>query len=176
MRFMTLYQPLHARLSRYVQSLIWQPDEAKDLISDVTLEAFENFEKLREPNQFVYFLFGIARNLHLKKLRRKKFQMPWDKDKMENLDGGIISEESLQRNELATLLGKLKPHQQDAITLFEVAGFKYEEIAEMQAVSLSKVKTDIYQARQKLKQIIEIEEEKYNKALAEPKMNVGGML
>ena len=138
MRFMTLYQPLHARLSRYVQSLIWQPDEAKDLLSDVTLEAFENFEKLREPSQFVYFLFGIARNLYLKELRGKKFQLPWDKDKMENLDGGVISEESLQRKELATLLGKLKPHQQDAITLFEVAGFKYEEIAEMMSTFVQK--------------------------------------
>ncbi|MCF8254066.1 MAG: RNA polymerase sigma factor [Bacteroidia bacterium] len=174
-RFMTLYRPLHARLSRYVQSLIWQSEDAKDLVSEVTLEAFERFETLRQPEQFAYFLFAIARNLYLKKVRRQKFHAPWNREKMEDLDGGETSEDSLQRRELANLLGKLKPQQQEAITLFEVAGFKYEEIAQIQKVSLSKVKTDIYQARQRLKDLVELENARLKKFGLNQTINEGGL-
>jgi RNA polymerase sigma factor (sigma-70 family) len=94
---------------------------------------------------------------------------------MEEIDGGKTSEESLQRRELANLLGKLKPQQLEAITLFEVAGFKYEEIAEIQKVSLSKVKTDIYQARQKLKELVELENARLKKYGLNQTIKEGGL-
>ncbi|MCG9880262.1 MAG: RNA polymerase sigma factor [Bacteroidia bacterium] len=175
-RFMALYKPLHTRLSRYVQSLVWQPHEAKDLLSDITLKAFENFEKLKDDEQFIYYLFGIARNLHLKMLRRKKFYAIWDNEKMVNYESNNNSETVIERKELANLLAKLKPVQQNALTLFEIVGFSYEEIAKIEQVSLSKVKTDIYQARQKLKLLIKAEEELLNKAISEPNIKAGGML
>ncbi|MBC7383709.1 MAG: RNA polymerase sigma factor [Bacteroidia bacterium] len=155
---MNLYKPLHARLCRYVQSLIWQPDDAKDLISEVTLQAYENFERIKQPDQFVYYLFGIARNLFLKKLRRQKFQLPWNDVVMQQLAGSEHAEALVQQKELANLLAQLKPAQQEALTLFEVAGFSYEEIAGIQQTALSNVKAHIYKARQTMKAVMEKEE------------------
>lgn len=163
-QFMNLYKPLHERLCRYVQSLVWQQDDAKDLISEVTLQAFENFERVKQADQFVYYLFGIARNLYLKKLRRQKFQLPWNADKMEEFIGSDQADETLQKRELAVLLNKLKPAQREAITLYEVAGFSYEEIAGIQQSSLSNVKSHIYKARQTLKGILEKEEMQLKRA------------
>lgn len=162
-QFMNLYKPLHARLCRYVQSLVWQQDDAKDLISEVTMQAFEKFESVKQTDQFVYFLFGIARNLYLKKLRRQKFQLPWNEDKMDEFIGSDPADETLQKRELATLLSKLKPAQQEAITLYEIAGFSYDEIAGIQQTSLSNVKSHIYKARQTLKAILEKEDMRLKK-------------
>lgn len=173
---MELYKPLHTRLSRYVQSLVWQPDEAKDLLGDITLQAFENFEKVKDEAQFVYYLFGMARNMHLKRLRRKKFYAIWDNEKLLNYESKNYADASIERKELANLLAKLKPIQQNVITLYEIVGFSYEEISKIEQVSLSKVKTDIYQARQKLKLLIEEEEKLLTKAMSEPKIKAGGML
>ncbi len=163
-QFMNLYKPLHARLCRYVQSLVWQPDDAKDLISDITLQAYENFERLKQADHFVYYLFGIARNLYLKKIRRQKFQLPWNAASMEEITGSIEADETLQKRELATLLSKLKPVQQEAITLYEVAGFSYEEIAGIQQTNLSSVKSHLFKARQTLKAILEKEQMRLQKA------------
>lgn len=154
---MNLYKPLHARLCRYVQSMVWQEDDAKDLISDITLTAFERFDTVKNKEQFMFFLFGIARHLFLKKLRKQKFTAQWNEAEMENIEAAVHADYLLQKRELARLLSMLKPLQSEALSLYEVAGFSYEEIAGIQECSLSQVKANIYQARQKLKEIVEQE-------------------
>ena len=178
-QFMKLYKPLHARICRYVQTLVWQPDEAKDLISEVTLQAYENFDKVKQPDQFVYFLFGIARNLFLKKLRKQKFQLNWQPDEMEELEGSNHAEELIHKRELTLMLGKLKPEHREAITLYEVAGFSYEEIANIQQTSLSNVKSYIFKARTNLKALLEKEEQRLihiQKMEAGKNLKMGGLL
>jgi len=150
-------------------SLVWQPDDAKDLLSEVTLTAYENFESLKQPDQFVYFLFGIARNLYLKKLRKQKFQMGLKQYSFENLAISGTSNDQMCRRELSVLLSRLKPNEQECVTLFEIAGFSYEEIAKIQNISLAMVKTNIFQARQKLKIEIELEEERFSNAANDQK-------
>lgn len=155
--FMNLYKPLHARLCRYVQSIVWQTDDAKDLISDISLTAFERFDSLKNQEHFMFFLFGIARHLFLKKLRKQKFKAQWNESEMEKVEGTNQADSLLQKRELARLLSMLKPAQSEALSLYEVAGFLHEEIAGIQECSLSQVKANIYKTRQKLKEIVEQE-------------------
>lgn len=178
-QFMNLYEPVHERLCRYVQTLVWQSDDAKDLISEVTLKAYENFETLKNKDQFIYFLFGITRNLYLKKLRKSKFQIRWNENEMEEIQGSGFADETLQKSELAVLLSKLERNQQEAITLFEVAGFSYDEIAEIQQTNLSNVKSRIFNARKSLKAFVEKEKMRLlNVEQMEPgsTINIGGLL
>jgi hypothetical protein len=40
-RFMALYQPQHARLSRFVQTLIWYKEDAKDYLLNTKITEFK---------------------------------------------------------------------------------------------------------------------------------------
>jgi DNA-directed RNA polymerase specialized sigma24 family protein len=70
-QFILLYENFKHELSCYCRAVMKDEDDAKDLMSETVL-AFESFEKMKEPEKFKYFLFGIASRLFKKKLRQKK--------------------------------------------------------------------------------------------------------
>jgi len=154
---MEMYAPLHVRLCRYVQTLVWNSDDAKDLISDTTLIAYEKFDTLKDTSQFLYFLFGIAHKLYLKSFRRNKFKGAWLQSKMEEKASNYQTDGNLMKQELHFWLSKLNPQAREMLTLFEISGFSYAEIAQIQGVTEQKVKATLYQSRQQLKWLIEKE-------------------
>src|SRR4051812_48038661 len=83
--FMLLYEPVHERLARFVYSMVWNREDARDIISDTVLKAYESFEKLQHPEAFLYFLFGIASRLSKRRGRRIKIWMPYNSEQAENI-------------------------------------------------------------------------------------------
>jgi RNA polymerase sigma factor (sigma-70 family) len=120
---MQLYTPEHGRLCRYVQSFVWDKEEAKDIISETTLHAFEQFAHLKSQEKFVLFLFGIARNQFLKYLRKKQLTGSLEEHQLvskfseQNADTAITLKFELMR-----LLEKLNPLQKELLVLFEISG------------------------------------------------------
>lgn len=165
---MKLYQPVHTRLCRYVQALIWNSEDARDLIGEVTLLAYEKFDNTQPPDTFVYYLFGIARNLYLKKCRRDQWKGVWHADTMEEQPAWQEADSSLKRRELAILLSKLSEKHRTALSLFEVAGFSYDEIARLMNTSSGNVKSMLSRSRQQLKAFVE-QDQKMRLAQQEPR-------
>ena len=121
----------------------------------------------------------MAMPLFLKKIRRQKFKVNWNESEMNKVEGYQQADDRLKKSELAHLLNQLHPLQREAITLFEVAGFSYEEIAGILQISLSSVKSAIFKGRQALKEIIAKENERlvYIKATAsETRLKMDGLL
>ncbi|MBJ7429426.1 MAG: hypothetical protein JHD28_10800 [Bacteroidia bacterium] len=58
--FMDLYKPTHERLYRFVQTLIWDKEEAKDIVNETALIAFEKFDSIINKDLFLSYLFSIA--------------------------------------------------------------------------------------------------------------------
>jgi RNA polymerase sigma-70 factor (ECF subfamily) len=140
-----------------VQTLVWDKDDAKDLISETTLIAFEKFDQIKSHHQFLFYLFGIAHRLFLKSLRRNKFKGTWNKEQLENKIGGQETDSNLLKLELQFWLSKLSPIEQEVLTLFEISGFSYVEISQILDIQETKVKSTLYQARQQLKLLIQAE-------------------
>ena len=155
---MNLYKPLHERLSRFVQTLVWNNDEAKDVISETVLIAYESFEKLQSETAFLSYLFTIANNLVHKKLRRKKFWGIFEANTENNKPDNFNSESSLMKYELNKALKKLPVKQSEAIVWYEISGLSMEEIAKIQNLSVGGVKTNISRARKTLAILLEKEE------------------
>ena len=159
---MQLYEPLHGRLCRFVQSLVWNTEDARDIESETVLRAYENFERLRNAEAFLGFLFGIASRVIKKKSSRRKWWGVFDfSTERENLSDH--SDGSLHKSDLKKMLSLLKADQREALTLFEVSGFSYDEIAAIQQVSLGAVKSRILRARQQLHQLAESELARMNR-------------
>lgn len=74
--FMKLYRPLHERFSRYCEAKAYGQMEAKDLMSESLLRAYEGFDQLLEPKAFLHYLFGIAHRVQPNHWRRQKFRGP----------------------------------------------------------------------------------------------------
>lgn len=158
---MALYQPQHARLSRFVQTLVWDKEEAKDVVSETILIAFEQLDELKDEAAFLSYLFSIASNLVNQKIRRKKFWGWFDGIAAENLADNSNSEHTLMQHELNRALNKIPQKQREAIVCYEISGLSMEEIAKLQNLSVAGVKTNIHRARKTLSQLLENKEEKH---------------
>lgn len=160
--FMQLYKPLHAQLYRYVQSFVWDKEEAKDLVSEVVLRALEGFHGLRDKDKFLPFLFGIARNIYFKQFRVKKLGIANSLPEDEKASSQFSIEPSeAKQYELRRLLLKLPELERELICLFELSGFSYSEIAQLMDLSEGQVKAKLYHARQQLKTFIKQDQTKY---------------
>lgn len=152
--FLALYEPNHDKLLRYCESILKDPVDAKDLVSETVLVAYEQFEKLQKKDSFKYFLFGIARNLIRRQQRRKKFWGIFNTEQAEQLP----AKQAHQLNEdvllLYQALDKLPAAQKEALILFEIVGYNIKEIAEIQQSSLSSVKARLARGRKKLSHIL----------------------
>jgi len=154
-RFLELYEPIHAKFHRYCEVMVKNVEMAKDLQSDVILAAYENFESLRKPESFKFFLFGIARNIFRKNLSRNKIWTPYENNNVEHQqDMSSSAEVNVDIGLLYEKLELLPSKQKEALILFEISGFSLKEIQDIQGDSLSAVKLRLSRGRQKLKELL----------------------
>lgn len=156
--FLELYNPSHLKLGRFVASMVWDKEEAKDVVSETVLIALENFEKLRNKEAFVSFLFGISIRVIRKKQRRSWRSVLFNDDKWTEVHNTVhISENTSDAGDLHKLLNTLNRASREAIVLFEISGFSIKEICEIQNSSLSAVKSRLARARTALQKAVEEE-------------------
>ena len=154
-RFLELYEPIHTQFYRYCEVMVKNNEMAKDLQSDVILAAYESFGKLRNPESFKFYLFGIARNIFRKNLKRNKVQTKYEMSNHEQQhDDSASMEMNVDIRLLYDKLDMLPVKQKEALILFEISGFSLKEIKDIQGGSLSGVKLRLSRGRQKLKKLL----------------------
>jgi RNA polymerase sigma-70 factor (ECF subfamily) len=156
--FMDLYKPAHERLYRFVQTLVWDKEEAKDIVNETALIAFEKFENIKDKDFFVSYLFSIANNLCKKHYKIKKIKAVFEWTKADNNKAWQNAEVNVNTFELNKLLEYLSFEQRRALLLFELSGFSYDEISKIEKCSLSAVKSRIFSAKKVLKKILDKED------------------
>ena len=155
-RFFELLEPVYGNLERYALSVAGNREEAKDIVSDTVLIAFENFDKLRSEKAFLSFLFTIAGRVRIDRFRKTKRMESTEPDKFDLLYGKTQSPENYADIKiLYRALDKLNPKIREALELYEIMGFSYKEISVLQQTSLSNVKLRIFRGRKKLKKLLE---------------------
>lgn len=155
-RFMELYEPLNDRLARFVYSMVWDKEEARDVISDTVLAAYESFEKIRNHQAFLSYLFTIASRTWMKRI--KKAQMVTTLTEVHTntiADETTNIESRSELNEFYAALSTLPEKQREAVSLFEISGLSLNEILEIQGGSLSGVKSRVTRGREELARILE---------------------
>ena len=145
--------------------LLANPTEAEDIAQEVFLRAYEHYHELSESHTAGGWLKRVATNLCLNHLSRYRARWSFfselgstdaEEDRPE-IDFAAPDDlgESLQladRHQLVEqALQKLPAAQRVPLVLYHLEGMKYEEIAAKLSVSLGKVKTDIFRAREALR-------------------------
>ena len=134
-------------------------EEARDLMSETVLVAYENLNRLKKKEAFAYFLLGIAKRIFLNGQRRRKFQGDYNPLHAANQEDESNHPERQENADLLYhLLAALPLEQKEAIVLFEINGFNLQEVAELQKCSLSAVKSRLARGREKLTRLLQNEE------------------
>ena len=160
--FMRQYQNM---VFSVAMRLLANTAEAEDIAQEVFLKAFERFSELKDSPTAAGWLKTVARNLSLNHLSRYRSRWTFftdllphrEEDDDEQVDfaapGDLSHElEDADKHQLVEqALQKLPPTQRVPLVLYHLEGLRYEEIAAKLGVSLGKVKTDIFRAREALR-------------------------
>jgi RNA polymerase sigma-70 factor (ECF subfamily) len=142
------------KLWGYALQLTRNRSEAEDLLQLTYLRAFEHWEQLRELDRACTWLIRTMHrafvDIYRRKLRSPLESAPaCDEDGAETLhsiDAGF-GDQTEARDALQKTLVDLPPSLAQALTLRDVWGFSYEEIAELMDCPIGTVRSRIARAR-----------------------------
>jgi RNA polymerase sigma-70 factor, ECF subfamily len=172
-RLTGLLQPIHQHAVAVARRLCRSVDEGDDLYQEAVLRAFDKLDGLRDESRFRSWFFATLLSRHRSRLRRATRQpVPLEaafepgQEPMGH-DGSVWEEEHRGARRVARALSALGPDQREAVVLFEIEGFSVEEIAELQGVTVSAVKSRLARGRERLRRFYERERAKSTRVTAE---------
>ncbi|HEY2934228.1 MAG TPA: sigma-70 family RNA polymerase sigma factor [Acidobacteriota bacterium] len=157
--FHSLYNLYSKPIFNFILRLIGSAEDAEDLTQETFLKAYHELARLRDPGQFKFWLYRIARNEVYQRLRRlkRKSEVSIDDEGigyynfLPNERQGLNPEDSLLNQELEQhiqlALNTMPVKLRDVFVLAVVQKFSYEEVTRIVGRSILSVKTDIYRAR-----------------------------
>ncbi len=159
-RFLRLLDPVYDGLCRFARAMTHDREEARDLVADTLLVAWEGFDRLRDDVAFPSWLFTIARrSMHRGRRRMERFTR-FDRELAEQIpDPGATHDTSSDVERLYQALGRLPEGQREALVLFEISGFSIEEIRLLQGGTLSGVKARLRRGRARLARLLGVEDD-----------------
>jgi RNA polymerase sigma-70 factor (ECF subfamily) len=165
-RFRGLIEPLHDRVLGFARSLCRSISEGDDLFQEAMLRSFSKLDSLRDDQAFQAWTYRIVIRVHRSRARRAFWRrlLPLGSDEPHDDDhestGGEYrsdwSPDIAEANRRArAALSRLPAAQREAIVLFEIEGWKVEEIADVQNVSVSAVKSRLARGRERMRELYE---------------------
>lgn len=150
-------------VARYVKD----PEEVLDVSQDAFIKAYRAISRFRGDSAFYTWMYRIAINTAKNYLVAKKRRLPsididiQDAEQFEgesNLKDYATPEQMLQRDEVEkVVLAAVEQLPQDlrtAITLRELEGLSYEEIAQAMSCPVGTVRSRIFRAREAIDKML----------------------
>jgi RNA polymerase sigma-70 factor (ECF subfamily) len=139
--FDLLVRKYQHRIAAVVSRFVRDYAECQDVVQDSFIRAYKSLSGFRGDSQFYTWMYRIAVNTAKNHLASKKRRPSFDVelDDAEHIEGGIY----IQNNDT--------PEPDDirqAITLREMEGLSYEEIAEVMNSPVGTVRSRIFRARE----------------------------
>lgn len=152
----------HQRLYRMAYSWCCDAALAADLSQEAMLRALSRLEQLSDPQKFQAWLYAILHNCFLSHLRGRRPNEPLEEvvlARHDALECAESTESVSERNEIVRqvrgAICQLPLGQRQVITLVDLNGCSYAEVAEILEVPIGTVMSRLYRARQALRALIE---------------------
>lgn len=166
------FQQIVRKYQRKVYSIAYgvvhNEQDALDVAQDVFIKVYNKLDRFKGKSAFYTWLYRITVNLSIDYHRRKykaaivEFdEKILDDDKradfkLSNIRNNPrkIAEDTELRNSILQAINSLPPDQKAVITLRELEGLSYEEIAETMKCSKGTVMSRLHYGRKKLQEIL----------------------
>lgn len=140
------------RLSRTaVRRLVVNDSDAEDVYQDVLIRVAQRIDGFAGDSRFTTWLYTVARNAAIDHLRRQKKVETLDEARAMS-DAERVSSLIASRADLRALLEALPEHYRVVVTLRDVEGRTYEEIANTLDIPLNTVRSRLARGRALLAQ------------------------
>ena len=156
--FDTLYRLYHPRLSRFLVHMLRQPDLLEEVLNDTLLVVWQRADRFDGRSKLSTWIFGIAYRKGLKALSRQDLPVETD-EADEAADGEPGPEQRLGasqvRDRLRAAMAELSPEHRAVVELCYFHDMAYAEIAEVVGCPAETVKTRMFYARRRLRQLLD---------------------
>ena len=169
--FNILLMKYGTRVYNHCRRIVDDEAECADLTQEVFLKVFKKLADYEHAYSFYTWLYRITVNTCIDQMRKKRRRIPevslthgdhserWDSDMEQQIpDDSFCPEERMMNLELGTeitkAMEKLPPRLRSYIILKDVEGFTYTEIASVFDCSPGTVKSSLFNARHKLKNLL----------------------
>jgi RNA polymerase sigma-70 factor (ECF subfamily) len=160
-RFLALLGPVHERAQATARRLCRSNADGDDVYQEAVLRAMARLGDLRDDQAFPAWFHRIVLSVHRERGRRAFWRRLLPLDALAGgrepagEDGGAWADERAGARRMQAALATLPAVQREAVVLCDIDGYELGEVAEMQAVSLSAVKSRLVRGRARLRRYYE---------------------
>ncbi len=142
------------RIFLYTYGILQNYEDSEEATAEVFFQVWRSAKKFKGMSKVSTWLFGIARNVSMNVLRkrRRRFQT------IEIMDHDAVWEEIEIEEDVELLrraIEKLPPPHKEVIHLAFYEELPYSDIAQIIGVPENTVKTRVFYAKKKLKELVE---------------------
>lgn len=162
-RFEELVSAYQNRLFGAMYVMLGDRQDAEDVTQEAFTRAFLKLEAFQAKSSFFTWLHRIAFNLAIDLRRREKRARNIGKVSMDfasetlqssELSPSTKSEQSETQVKIFEALAKIDPERRSVITLRDLQGMDYAEIAEVLSIPIGTVRSRLHRARIELKDLL----------------------
>ncbi|MBK9418723.1 MAG: RNA polymerase sigma factor [Flavobacteriales bacterium] len=150
---------LRQQLYYFALSLTKDRENAADLLQESLMRALTYRDKFRDNTNFKAWLYTIMKNTFINDHRRNKRKkalmdnVDREREQVRRVQTPASTEASMKMSEIQRSLEQLDPAFRTPFTMHH-EGYKYHEIAEHLGIPIGTVKSRIFQARQRLMEML----------------------
>lgn len=162
--FGELVSRYQARLYNAAVRLVDNTDDAADVVQDAFLNAYQSLHAFKGDAEFFTWLYRIAFNGAISLKRKKRPTGSLDAaagdhglepaDESEYVRTGHALQRSEEDRLLYAALARLSPEHREVLTMKDLDGLRYEEIAEVLTVPVGTVRSRLHRARLELRELL----------------------
>jgi RNA polymerase sigma-70 factor, ECF subfamily len=150
--FTQIYLRYRERVYAYALRVLSNPEDAEDLFQEVFFRVYARAKSFQEERSLGGWIFTIAHNLCMNKIRDRKPQ-----DALEDITLFVEPAPNLGEDWQALIahaMSLLPMEQREVIILREYEGLSYSEITDILHTSIPAVKSRLYRAKGKLRELL----------------------
>lgn len=150
-----LYHTTERTLYAYILSIVKNHEETLDLMQETYLKIMSSAHLYKPMGKPLAWIFTIAKNLHISKLRKDKKEYNMDSIEIEDDLRFSYVTDNEDKMVLETALRILDEDERKIVILYAVSGLKHKEIAESIGLKLSTTLSKYHRALQKIRNQLE---------------------
>lgn len=159
---MEVYKNYYKAMYNVAHRILRDAFEAEDIMQEAFLTAFTKLDSFKGEVTFGAWLKAIVVNKSLTQLKKNKRynEVKLEIVRDEDTEETPLNYSNLKANNILDSLNKLKDNYRIILTLHLIEGYDYEEIAQILTYTNENVRTTIFRAKKKLKQVILVNQKK----------------
>ncbi|HEV3244830.1 MAG TPA: RNA polymerase sigma factor [Candidatus Paceibacterota bacterium] len=158
--FSQLVERYENKLMRYARKFLRDPDDAKDIVQEVFIKAYENIQSFDASRRFSPWIYRIAHNEFVNAIKKRArgpvLGLDFDVVFPHLTAGETADEAALERDTKAILeecLDELDAKYREPLILYYFEGLSYKDIADVLRIPMSTVGVRLARGKAQLQKV-----------------------